>query len=770
MTDTKQLNILIIEDNAGDARLLREMLKSANGFRFETTCVDTLSTGLAHLSEKGSDIVLLDLSLPDSFGLDTFETLHQGTPDTPVIIMTGNDDEQMAVKAVRAGAQDYIYKGGMDARSLGRTILYAMERHRLQSELKRANRKILDQQKKVIEDERLKVLLQMAGAASHEMNQPLMTLLGTIELMRIEEPVPEGWDKHMTRIETAGRRIADIIKKMSSIRSVEYKPYAGGESIINLDQTIRILAVEDNEIDFEQIKAHMAHQKRVAIIRAANLAEAKKQLKESQFDVIFLDYILPDGKGEDLLVWMQTEKLEIPVISVTGQGDELIASHLIKSGACDYLPKAAINQDTLSRSIVNALEKFQLKREVAQATQKVVQMATRDALTGLHNRNFMNDTLKTEIERAQRYDNDLACLLIDLDYFKEVNDTFGHRFGDLVLQRVARTIEGNIRKTDYAFRYGGEEFLVLLPQTAIAGAQDIAEKLRTACQTLDIEDGDSRTHVTVSIGIASKRQLILTECKDLLACADKALYQAKAQGRNRVNIYSKDTFLSGAVERFRYLTERLAALSEKARRTSVETMELIARDMGGDRFKAHNQQVVRLLELLGDRMKLQPQVIKTLQRAAVFHDFTKVLLDDFHDQAHLNQQQQQGIKNHPITINQLMEPFDLFTDERSVLLWHHEKWDGSGYPDGLKGEEIPIGARLLAIVDALVAMMSWRPHRKKLTAEGVIRELGMHAGTQFDPSLVVLLLKMMAEEKIMDIPEDLVDRMLEQLKSKGIPK
>ncbi|MBT8339480.1 MAG: diguanylate cyclase [Desulfatitalea sp.] len=772
MPDNEYIRILLVEDDRGDARFVCEQLGKGQADRYRITHTDSLSFAVLQLKAQPFDIVLLDLSLPDSHGIDTIEEIHQCAPEVPIIVLSGASDE--ATAAVQKGAQDYLIKGEAPAGVLARAIEYAI--YRKQSELKlthtiealqEANQQILTQQKSVIEEERLKVLLQMAGATSHELNQPIMTLLGTIEIMRMEAPVPEGWSKHMDRIENAGRRIADIVKKMSTIRSVDYKPYPGGQSIINLDQIIRVLAVEDTDADFEQFKAHMAYQKRIEMSRAASMAEARKQLQENQFDLVFLDYLLPDGKGLNLLTWMEKEKVEVPVIAITGHGDEIVASQMIKAGAFDYLPKANITHETLSRCIFNVLEKFQLKQEVALATQKVVQMATRDPLTGLFNRNFMNDTLKTEFERAKRHDNDLSCLLIDLDYFKEVNDTFGHHFGDLVLERVAQSLEDNIRKTDFAFRYGGEEFVVLLPQTDITGANKIGEKLRALFETLKTEDGASKTTVTVSVGVASLGHSNCSDGKDLLAYADKALYQAKARGRNRVEVHSQDVSQVNSAKRFKYIKERLEVLVEKTKKASVEALELVARDMGGIRFKEHNQRVVQFIELLGARMKFQPKVIRTLQRAAIFHDFTKVLLGDFQDKARLDPKETQGIKDHPYTMTHLMEPFDFFSDERAVLLWHHENWDGSGYPEGLKADDIPLGARLLAVVDALVAMTSQRPHREMSTDAQAMQELVENAGIQFDPGIVQRLLEVTIEEKLLDVPDQMVLQAIGQLKRKG---
>jgi len=542
----KKYSVLLIEDDPGDARLVAEVLKQAGNMHFALENVNNLADGLAKLSVRQFDVVLLDLSLPDSFGVSTMDQVLDQAPDQPIIVLTGAKDEQLAMELSKKGAQDYLVKSEMPGGVLARSIAYAVERKAAELELnqtvaalQKANHKILEQQKSVIEEERLKVLLQMAGATSHELNQPLMALLGSIEIMRLKEKIPEEFSRHINRIETSGRRIAEIVQKMSAIRQVELKPYPGGECIINLDQKMRILYVEDSEQDFRRFREHLSGQNNIELIRAENLAAAMALLADDKFDLVFTDYLLPDGTGLDLLQWMARETLDTPVISVTGHGDEIVATEIIKAGAFDYLRKAAIDQSVLSRCIFKALEKYKLKKEVERSHAKMVRMATCDPLTGLFNRNRMNDLLEKEFNRARRYGTDLACLLMDLDFFKEVNDTLGHPFGDFVLQQFSQRLTENLRDTDMCFRYGGEEFMVLLPNACVNDARRAAEKIRSICENEAYDDGDDAATVTVSVGIATVSHVMPDAARDLLAFADKALYRAKAEGRNRVVIFEK---------------------------------------------------------------------------------------------------------------------------------------------------------------------------------------------------------------------------------------
>jgi two-component system cell cycle response regulator len=759
----EKYSVLLIEDDPGDARLVAEVLKQAGNIHFSLEKMTTLADGLTRLSVQQYDVVLLDLSLPDSFGVSTMDQVLNQAPDQPIIVLTGAKDEQLAMELSKKGAQDYLVKSEMPGGVLARSIAYAVERKAAELKLNQtvealqeANHKILEQQKSVIEEERLKVLLQMAGATSHELNQPLMALLGNIEIMKLKEKIPKKLFKHIDRIETSGRRIAEIVQKMSAIRQVELKPYPGGECIINLDQNIRILYVEDSEQDFKSFRAHLSSQDNIELIRAESMAAASALLTEDKFDLVFTDYLLPDGTGIDLLRWMARETLDIPVICITGHGDEVVATELIKAGAFDYLSKANIDQSVLSRCIFKALEKFKLKKEVERSHAKMVQMATRDPLTGLFNRNRMNDLLEKELNRARRYGTDLACLLMDLDFFKEVNDTYGHPFGDYVLQQFGKRLMENLRDTDMCFRYGGEEFMVLLPNARLNDARRAAEKIRSLCESETYNDGDDAVTVTVSIGLATASNVKPQTAKDLLTFADKALYRAKAGGRNRVVIYRRDLWASDTKKKFRCLKDRLAAALGNTKKTSVESLNLMVWDRTGVRFKEHNLLVIKNLGLISKKLGFSPSAVQTLHRAAIFHDATKALLGDVHKAGRLDKSELSFVYDHPHKLYELIEPFDCLSEERTVLLRHHEHYDGNGYPDGLKGDEIPLGARILAIVDAFAAMISQRSYRRQFSTEEAILELAVHAGTQFDPILVGAFIDALKENTSSKISDEKV--------------
>ena len=400
-------------------------------------------------------------------------------------------------------------------------------------ELERANRQIIEQQKTVIEEERLKVLLQMAGATAHEMNQPLMALLGYIELMSIHKNNKEKMDQYITKVENAGRRLADIVKKIQMIRHDEVKSYPGDSTILNLDQPINILSIEDNDHDYSRIQTILIQIGNIDIFRARDIDEVFRIISDHQLDIIFLDHFLPSCTGLDLLHQMKDKGIETPVVFITGSGDETVASKAIQAGAYEYIPKTSVSIKSISRVIYSTMEKYRLKNEVKQAMAKMAKMSTKDALTGLYNRRYFMEICDRETSGVQRYKSSLVLCLMDLDHFKNINDTYGHQCGDEVLKIFSELVLESIRKSDIACRYGGEEFAVLFPHTAIKDALSMCERFRKTIENHPIPYNEATVNVTVSMGL-SPFYPDTDSFSSVIHKADKALNRAKKEGHNRI--------------------------------------------------------------------------------------------------------------------------------------------------------------------------------------------------------------------------------------------
>lgn len=267
-----------------------------------------------------------------------------------------------------------------------------------------------------------------------------------------------------------------------------------------------------------------------------------KLAKEDTPDLILLDVVMPGMDGYTVCRWLKLNHSTkgIPIIMLTMKGeveDRVMGLHI---GADDYLPKP-FNEGELEARIYAALrtknhqyELGERNKELNELLHKVEFMAMTDPLTGLYNKRRFYDVLKKEFSASLRYRHPLSCLILDLDHFKEVNDKYGHLAGDAILKEFAGRLTKALREVDVVSRFGGEEFVVLLPFTPKKDARSVAERILRGISTTCFNYEEHKMEVTTSIGVASTEDLKEGDMDTLIRYADDALYQAKHNGRNRV--------------------------------------------------------------------------------------------------------------------------------------------------------------------------------------------------------------------------------------------
>ncbi|ACL04664.1 diguanylate cyclase [Desulfatibacillum aliphaticivorans] len=532
--------ILLVDDKPENLLALEKLLEAPD---VEIVKASSGNEALSLILEREFALILLDVQMP---GMDGFETaeLIQSNKDTrhiPIIFVTAISKEQKHVfRGYEAGAVDYLFKP-LDPYILKGKVRTFLELHRqrltlehMNRILKKSNQKILEQQKSVIEEERLKVLLQMAGATAHELRQPLTALLGNIELLRMFSHAPEKQDKILSQIEEAGERVAEIVEMIQTIRRDETKAYAGNIAIINLEQETKVLYVEDRDADYNSITQSLSSNPRLKIFRAYGVGDGMEILQAQDPDLVLLDFYLSDGTGLDFLAEMEKAGEDAPVVVISGQGDEMVAAQMIQAGAFDYISKSRADAATLSRTIATALEKARLRKETRLAQEKIVDMSITDELTGLSNRRYFNEVVDIEVQKARNNGSPLTLCMMDLDHFKNVNDTYGHLTGDKVLAETGALLKQGFRSHDMIFRYGGEEFAVILPDTDLEHAKRACERFRESVQEHVMDAKVKQVKITISIGIANMPGEQIMEAGELIDAADHALYRAKELGRNRV--------------------------------------------------------------------------------------------------------------------------------------------------------------------------------------------------------------------------------------------
>ena len=536
------MDILIVDDKPANLLALRKLLGRPGLNIVEATGGND---ALSLILEYDFALILLDVQMPDMDGFETAELIrgNEETKHIPIIFVTAISKEQKYVfKGYDKGAVDYLFKP-LDPDILKSKVNIFLELYKQKEDLKKANtelykanERILEQQEGLIEEERLKVLLQMLGANAQKLNQPLAFLLDNVELLEKHSDNREKSVECISRIKESGRKISDIANKIRTINYSEPIPsYDGSSSVVNFNREINILVVDDSGDVFEGIKAFLGDQDLVNMSRAANMKEALTMLGQGQFDMIFLDHLLNDGTSIDFLREAEKEGIETPVIVISGQGDEMLVSQVIQLGAYEYLPKNRINLESVSRVINNTLERARLRNDVKKAQAKMAEMSTVDELTKLHNRRYFIEALEGEFERASRYEIEMALIMVDLDHFKKINDTYGHPSGDMVLSEIGRILKEHVRRNDIACRYGGEEFAVILSNVSRENIYAAYDRFREMVSEHLFEYESNQFHITVSIGIAFSNNA--ESANDLLSQADQALYQAKDTGRNKTVTY-----------------------------------------------------------------------------------------------------------------------------------------------------------------------------------------------------------------------------------------
>ena len=353
------------------------------------------------------------------------------------------------------------------------------------------------------------------------------------------------------------------------------------------------------------------------------------------------------------------------------------------------------------------------------------EMAARDGLTGAYNRGQLGEMIDREILRTRRQGGSASLLMLDLDHFKRLNDRSGHPAGDRVLKRVVALLERRLRGSDLVFRYGGEEFAVLLQDTggeaALAVAKELVALMR-GDQALRPAPSDAEP-VTVSIGVATYPEDAAGR-EALIACADQALYRAKQDGRDRAVAFPQLAELRAATDR----------LGENAAKAALEAPGLETRDD----LRRHSLRVAELAMVLADDLALPDEQRSNLRLAAVYHDLGELglprsLLDK---PGPLSAAELQVMRTHPVVGENAARRAIRVRDVLLAVLYHHERYDGRGYPSGLAGEAIPLPARILAVAETFDALVTDRPYRRARPAEEAYRVLRENAGSQLDPDLV----------------------------------
>ena len=438
-----------------------------------------------------------------------------------------------------------------------------------------------------------------------------------------------------------------------------------------------------------------------------------------------------------------------------------------------FSPQDVLILNTLADLLATALHN-------AFVFQKLQQQSITDGLTGIKTRRFFWEALSAEWKRASRSGRPFSVVLIDLDKFKEVNDTMGHFEGDLVLARVGRLLEQKSRQSNVVARYGGDEFIVLMPDTGSEQAQVLAERLR---QWLASDPMLSERHVTGSFGVASFPMHGFS-IEDIIRVADSGMYVSKRSGGNSVStahefVEGQDfarqrqqisAYIEGFLQREHTGPEHLEELTATLTKLCCdedeggreheedcnvpllkEAIESLSRAAESRELQTagHGDLVARYTEVVARGLGLSSEETADLVYAARVHDVGKIFISErvLNKPGPLAEDEFLQVKMHAHVGAEIVGTIPHSRMMREAIEHHHQRFDGSGYPDGLRGEEIPLWGRIIALTDAYANMVTEQSFSAARTPEQALEELSKMSGTRFDGMLVRLLLRGLKSER-----------------------
>ncbi len=361
----------------------------------------------------------------------------------------------------------------------------------------------------------------------------------------------------------------------------------------------------------------------------------------------------------------------------------------------------------------------------AQLFAEMEKLATTDPLTGLYNRRFFYNAWEEVSERAQNASAPLSLLMVDINNFKGYNDRYGHVAGDGLLREAAGILQEQVRATDVVARYGGDEFVVLMPDTSEHQARRVKERIERAVATRNALRSEDDAPLALDIGVESARGEAL---EHLLSRADAAMYRAKESAERR------------------QLRAVVAASEQERQRHALQTVLSLAKieEMKDAYTRGHSERLREYAVEVGRAMGLSDPELQNIAYGAILHDIGKVAIPSqlLHKPDELTAEELRIMRMHPALGEAMIADVELLQGARPIIRHHQERYDGRmdgarpGYPDGLAGEQIPLGARIITVVDAFDAMTTDRPYRPGMSRQEALQELRANAGTQFDPAVV----------------------------------
>ncbi len=416
------------------------------------------------------------------------------------------------------------------------------------------------------------------------------------------------------------------------------------------------------------------------------------------------------------------------------------------------------SRESVSGSELNFLSLFakqiELSITIADLFQAVKEQAITDGMTGLYNRRYFEEFIKKEATRADRQNQKFTVIGLDLDHLKQINDVYGHNYGDIAIKAIAEVLKNNARSIDIAARLGGEEFNLLLPGVDSAGGCIAAERIRKAIEAVELE---KIGHITASLGVATYLEHS-DDISELLEITDRAMYESKRNGRNRVTIAkpaSETSWQEVAVNTFvdilskhripiedatsKLLVQKLQEMNINNEKL-YQVADTLVSTYNPEHISGGVKQKVELAVSLAKRFDLSKDAIDKLKIAILLYDIGNTMLprEILQKKEPLSEEDKASIKQHPvIAAREILKPISNVVDVLPIIEKHHENWNGTGYPERLAGEAIPVESQIILIVDAYFALLENRPYREAMSKDEALELIKQEGNRKWSEKLAL---------------------------------
>lgn len=764
--------VLLVHSN----RVARRQLSRIIGSRYQVLEADSGTKALDVLQAKNADLIVLDSEVEGTSGLALCRILKESAKwsHIPIILIIPDSNVSGKVEGLNAGADDCL------SESCHETELLA----RIRSSLRlRKTERELAIQAQLLEDyaQRLEQVFESERQASIKVSkdyQSLGQLNRELQQSKLKEQLLHGQAQLLHRISNIIRSSFNISENVSKTLEELAERYS-------LDCAFAVLPSDDEPQDsirteYATDEQHKVMEKDIDL----SILETFRANFSPQQAIVVNDVLrdrIVDPFRKNVLAGSDIKSLFYVPITYEEKLLGILGGHRVESEAQWSTENTNFFTDVAGQIATGVTN--------ARLYARVQRQAITDGLTGLFNHRTGQEKLAEQMRVAERYQRNVAVVMIDVDHFKSINDTFGHPAGDTVLRAVARLIRSDCRDVDIPVRYGGEEFLLILPEVTQEGAVVVAERIRRKLAKEIIVHEGTEIAVTGSLGVASYPEDADNQ-QQLLEICDKALYMSKRLGRNQVHTAGDLHFAEQRaavlappaaphVDRSQSPEEATssetpqAAARENAQGSAAQSAQLSAHETAQESHqesqglvpevvdmvkslatalyskseynKVHHLESARFAELLAKVMDLPQQQVEQVRVASLLHDVGVLSIPDevINKQGMVSDEEMELIAKHPMLGAELLRPIRALREICDIVENHHECWDGSGYPRGLKGEEIPLPARIVSIVDGYHAMISDRPYRPAMTVEQAKKALKSGAGTQWDPFMVDIFLAML---------------------------